>query len=361
MHIFFRKIYSNLLYFLSIIVALRKFFCYHFYMNNSEDGKYLIDYQFITSPLVLNGIGLYQIGTKICDSDTFSPPHLHLHWFELTIVRTGKGIISTNGAEELIESGDIYLSFPYDVHSVRSSPDDRLTYSFFSFYFVDEKYKSIFDKFVLSMDAQKSRVFRNSLIPQLVDLLIMEISEGNNAANGAIAEAYKNYAENRLLSLTLEQLVLLIPKLFVYSDISSDNPKTEAQLTFMIMRYLSLNLLSVRNLSEIADYMNYNYSYLSKIFKKQTGKSITEYYLSAKMERAKTLICDERFSISKAAETLGYTSVYSFSKAFKEFYGVSPKNFKNSTSSGDKNAISNGDNNVISGEDKHAMPDKNRR
>ncbi len=314
-------------------------------MNNSEDGKYLIDYQFITSPLVINGIGLYQIGKKICDSDTFSPPHLHLHWFELTIAHAGKGIISTNGAEELIESGDIYLSFPYDVHSVRSSPDDRLTYSFFSFYFVDEKYKSIFDNLVLSVDAQKSRVFRNSLIPQLIDLMILELSEGKDAATREkSATPDKSYAENRLLSLTLEQLVLLIPKFFVSSESGADNPKTEAQLTFMIMRYLSLNLLSVRNLSEIADYMNYNYSYLSKIFKKQTGKSITEYYLSAKMERAKTLICDERFSVSKAAETLGYTSVYSFSKAFKEFYGVSPKNFNPAIPSGNK----------------YSMPDKKR-
>lgn len=286
-------------------------------MNNSEDGKYLIDYQFIESPLILGGIGLYQIGKKVCDSDTFSPPHLHLHWFELTIARSGKGIITTNGVSEDIESGDIYLSFPYDVHSVRSSADDQLTYSFFSFYFTDEKFKTTFDNLVLHYDSSKSRIFRNSLIPELVDLLIMEISEGNPS-------------ENRLVSLTLEQLVLLVPKFCVSSDASllAGNPKSNEQITFSIMRYLSLNLLSIRNLSEITSYLNYNYSYLSKVFKKTTGKSLTEYYISLKMERAKTLILDERFSVSKAAEMLNYSSVYAFSKAFKEFYGVSPSAFK---------------------------------
>lgn len=286
-------------------------------MNNHEDGKYLIDYQFITSPLVIDKIGLYQIGKKVCSSDTYSPPHLHLHWFELTIARSGQGIITTNGREEKIESGDIYLSFPYDVHSVRSSPENELTYQFFSFYFTTPEYKSVFDELVLNCDSSKSRIFRNSLIPELVDLLIMILSE-------------RNYSENRLFSLTLEQLVLLIPKFFNSSDGAnlSNEPKTADQLTFMIMRYISLNLLSIRNLSDISDYLNYNYSYLSKIFKASTGKSITGYYVSAKMERAKTLICDERLPVSKVAEILNYSSVYTFSKAFKIFFGVSPTEFK---------------------------------
>ena len=94
------------------------------------------------------------------------------------------------------------------------------------------------------------------------------------------------------------------------------------------MRYISLNLLSIRNLSDISNYLNYNYSYLSKVFKASTGKSITEYYVSAKMERAKTLIYDERLPVSKVAEILNYSSVYTFSKAFKIFFGVSPSAFK---------------------------------
>lgn len=107
-----------------ISIAFFSALCYYAVMNNSENGKYLIDYQFIETPLVINGIGLYQIGKKMCDSDTFSPPHVHLHWFELTIARSGKGIVTTNGVSDTIESGDIYLSFPYDVHSVRSSPEN---------------------------------------------------------------------------------------------------------------------------------------------------------------------------------------------------------------------------------------------
>lgn len=284
-------------------------------MNNSEDGRFLIDYQFITSPLVLNGIGIYQIGKKLCDSDTVSPPHLHLHWFELTIANAGKGIITTNGVTEEIESGDIYLSFPYDIHTVRSSPDNRLTYSFFSFYFKDEKYKEAFDRIALEYDASSSRVFRNAVIPSLVEILIMEIADGN--------------LQDRLSELTLEQLILLVLKSCSPQKSSRKaEVKNNNQLVFMIMRYISLNLLSITDLSEIAERLGYNYSYLSKVFKKTTGKSITNFYLSSKMERAKTLLDENTLSVTAVAEALNYNSVYSFSKAFKLFFGVSPTNYQ---------------------------------
>lgn len=239
-------------------------------MNNLEDGRFLVDYQFINSPLVLGGIGFYQIGKKFCDSDTISPPHLHLHWYELTVANAGKGIITTNGVSQVIESGDIYLSFPYEIHSVQSSSENRLTYTFFSFYFKDEKYKEAFDKLALLYGENSSRVFKNSLIPSLIEILIMEIADGNE--------------KSRLAELTLEQLALLVLK---FCSPQKTPARTEAknsdQLVFMTMRYISLNLLSIKDLSEIAERLGYNYSYLSKVFRATTRKTITDFYLSAKM------------------------------------------------------------------------------
>ena len=288
-------------------------------MNNSEEGRFLVDYQFIDSPLVLGGIGVYQIGKKFCDSDTLSPPHLHMDWYELTVANAGKGVITTEGVPQVIESGDIYLSFPYEIHSVQSSSENRLTYTFFSFYFKDEKYKEAFDKLALSFGESSSRVFRNALIPPLIDILIMEIADGNE--------------KSRLSELTLEQLALLVLKFCAPQKTPFlAEAKNGDQLVFMTMRYVSLNLLSIKDLSEIAARLGYNYSYLSKVFKEKTGNTITEYFLSAKMERAKTLLEQNSLSVSAVADTLGYASVYSFSKAFKKFFGVSPSRYKSHAS-----------------------------
>ena len=285
-------------------------------MNGSEHGKYLIDYQFITDPFVLNGIGVYQIGKKFCDSDTVTPPHLHLKWFELTIANAGKGKISANGTEETIESGDIFLSFPNEIHAVESDPDDRMTYSFFSFYFEEKSYREAFEKIAVNYAADKSRVFRNPLIPALVDLLISEISDPDTR-------------KSRLASITTEQIALLVARAVTQPDFAQNKRVgNDEQLTFFVMRYLLLNLFRLNRLSDISEDLGYNYSYLSRIFKKTAGQSITEYFLSLKMERAKLLLREKDLSVTDIAETLHYSSVYSFSKAFKAKFGISPTDYR---------------------------------
>ena len=94
------------------------------------------------------------------------------------------------------------------------------------------------------------------------------------------------------------------------------------------MSYISSNLLNIEKLSEISGKMGYNYSYLEKIFKQTTGKSITDYYVAKKMEIAAVLIKENTSSVSKIAETVNYSSVYTFSKAFKLYYGVSPSEYR---------------------------------
>jgi len=83
----------------------------------------------------------------------------------------------------------------------------------------------------------------------------------------------------------------------------------------------------LQTLQELAPRFNYNYGYLSGLFKRTTGKTLSEYFHHRKMETAKALVLENKKSIGKIAEMLGY-SPYAFSKAFKVEYGVSPKNLQ---------------------------------
>ncbi len=64
--------------------------------------------------------------------------------------------------------------------------------------------------------------------------------------------------------------------------------------------------------------------YLEKKFKEAFGISIIEYRNKKRMETASCLLKNN--SVSKVAETLGYQSIYSFSRAYKQHYGYSPRN-----------------------------------
>ena len=77
--------------------------------NKTDQEDYLIDFQFIDNPKPINDVRLYQVGKKFCNQNTYIPPHLHIDWYELTVILGGKGKIYTNSQTDYVEvsEGDI--------------------------------------------------------------------------------------------------------------------------------------------------------------------------------------------------------------------------------------------------------------
>ena len=78
------------------------------------------------------------------------------------------------------------------------------------------------------------------------------------------------------------------------------------------------------HLEEFADFFFQSKFHLEKKFKKAFGVGIIEYRNKKRMEFAPCLLKSN--SASRVAEILGYQSIYSFSRAYKQFYGASPRN-----------------------------------
>ncbi|MDO4563473.1 MAG: AraC family transcriptional regulator [Clostridia bacterium] len=76
--------------------------------------------------------------------------------------------------------------------------------------------------------------------------------------------------------------------------------------------------------SDLADYVNINRSYLSRLFRQYTGVSPQQYILACKLSAATQFLCNPQFSVSQVARSVGYDDPLDFSKAFKARYGVSP-------------------------------------
>lgn len=79
---------------------------------------------------------------------------------------------------------------------------------------------------------------------------------------------------------------------------------------------------------ELAELTNLNASYLSKLFKQETGKTIKAYVTAAKMDTAQNLLKYSDLSCSEIATLLGYCSQSAFIYAFRQFTGVTPKKYR---------------------------------
>ncbi|TNJ61884.1 response regulator [Paenibacillus hemerocallicola] len=77
------------------------------------------------------------------------------------------------------------------------------------------------------------------------------------------------------------------------------------------------------SLHQVADRLYVNSSYLSRLFKQETGKSFSAYVIERKMERAKAALLDGA-KISEAASMVGYHDGSYFTRVFRKYWGMTP-------------------------------------
>lgn len=80
-------------------------------------------------------------------------------------------------------------------------------------------------------------------------------------------------------------------------------------------------------LDDFENLFSYSKFHLEREFKKQYGIGIIAYRNNKRMDTAQKLL--QKHSVCETAEKLGYSSVYVFSRAFKQCFGASPLKFKN--------------------------------
>lgn len=89
-----------------------------------------------------------------------------------------------------------------------------------------------------------------------------------------------------------------------------------------IKDFLDAEQGTVYSLEDLEKRFSYSRFYLEREFQGAYGMGIVAYRNQRRMERARVLLQSE--SVSRVAEKLGYSSIYAFSRAFKNWCGVCP-------------------------------------
>lgn len=78
---------------------------------------------------------------------------------------------------------------------------------------------------------------------------------------------------------------------------------------------------------DIASKFNYSYSYILRVFKHYTGKTLVEYMNQIKMAHACKLLLQTKYTTLDIANRLGFNSLSYFNQVFKKTYGLSPRQY----------------------------------
>ncbi|MEK8128722.1 AraC family transcriptional regulator [Paenibacillus filicis] len=94
------------------------------------------------------------------------------------------------------------------------------------------------------------------------------------------------------------------------------------------LRYMELHSHESLTVEQLADLANMSRSHFSRLFKKLTEKTLTEYIHFLRINRAAELLRTTQMSISEIALLIGYNDIYYFSRTFKKLKGASPTNWR---------------------------------
>lgn len=92
--------------------------------------------------------------------------------------------------------------------------------------------------------------------------------------------------------------------------------------------YLRLNFSQQVSLAQLAKYVGFSENYLSAVFKKEVGMTISQYIAHLRCAKAAEMLRDTAISIQEISSHVGYTDNNYFVKVFRKQYGVTPSEYR---------------------------------
>lgn len=182
--------------------------------------------------------------------------------------------------------------------------------------------------YVFFAEGNNLETIKNRAI-ELCSLLSRAAIEGG-ATNNVILKANNYFLKNIQEIQSLDDLCYSIQQTLdtftenMFDYIPNKNHDIIKKAILCITQNFSRNL----TLEEVADCVHLNPAYFSSIFKQSTGSSFKEYLNMVRIEESKRLLANTDYSIIDIAVAAGFEDQSYFSRVFKKYTGLTPKQYR---------------------------------
>ncbi len=251
----------------------------------------------------------------------------HDFW-EFIYIDKGEILIVADTSEYVLKSGEMAFHKPDEFHSVRANGKVASNVVIISFE-CNSASMRFFENKILFLDEKEKH------------LLSEIVREGQSAyekvpskppVTGMKRRSSIPAGAEQMVKLHLEMLLIHIYRrrdtIFRYERYTlSPQQHFESKLTQDIMTYLQNHVYYILTLEKISADLGVSKSQIKKVFKKQTDKSVIDFFIHLKIQEAKRLIREEEINFTQIAERLSYTNIHYFSRIFKHKTGMTPSEF----------------------------------
>jgi two-component system, response regulator YesN len=162
-------------------------------------------------------------------------------------------------------------------------------------------------------------------------VLAVELNLINQPAFNDEKLNYKNLEKLHNFKMTKQYITDIYDELMYHSN--GNNSVKYSYVISKCLDYIKSNYDKNISLGDAAGNVQISKSYLSLLFKQETGINFSNYLTNYRIEKSKKLLLRSNYKIYELAEKVGFDNPYYFSKVFKEVTGSSCKEYRKQTHS----------------------------
>lgn len=268
-------------------------------------------WEIINDKIINADMNFYHCGEHVCESSHSFGPAVRDHYLIHYIV-SGKGILKCGNKTYALKAGNGFLICPETVTYYEADKADPWHYYWVGFNGFNSK--NILHHAGLSYD---NPIFYSDDFDFFINTI-----EGMAVANKFSFE--KELYRMGCLYMFLSKLIQIAPK----DNYSHYHPSIVEEYIKSSIEYVEKNFQRELSVKELASYIGINRKYLYTIFKRILGQTPIEYILKVKIDKARTLLENNKLTILEVSNSVGYKDQFTFSKQFKKITGESPSNYR---------------------------------
>lgn len=280
---------------------------------NIVDAPYVSDERIVLTTPQLHIPGIRTFAThKLHTPHHPLDLHYHKNAFEFTLITEGSLTFSTETSSYRFRGGDVFISYPNEIHGTDGHPLSGGEYYWFQMDICD-------CRGLLFLDDESAENLVNRLNSIKHHVVSAQNKELSNHMKTAFQLALTHEDPHLIAAYLLLFLNLLIytaerPKFNLTSDISNS------------MNYIMDHLYEHITLDALSSQASLSDSQFKRKFKAQMGISPRNFINQMKIEAAKVLLSDG-VSITDTAMQLGFDTSSYFSVVFRKYTAMSPSEF----------------------------------
>ena len=260
-------------------------------------------------------LGLFQFGWERCTpAHSFGPAARNHYLFHYILSGTGtlmaddsKGVTQTYS----IKSMQGFMIFPNQITTYVA--DKQLPWEYVWLEFDGLRVKSLLDTIGLSLDKPVYHARNKSLREDMANEMLYISRHKDESPFHLIGHLYL-FLDYLLRSAADEQL--------------EHGSKLREFYIHEALTYIEHNFQNEITIEDIAGVCGLNRTYFGKIFKEALGKTPQEFLLNYRMLKAAELLKLTSLSIGDVGLAVGYANQMHFSRAFKNNYSISPREWR---------------------------------